>query len=289
MIGSAAWSEDGRHVWRSFWRCFVLCLAAALAATLVFRLPIIPVLLLLFLLACPIAGIWAYLVSCRPLPVPLGAAPDTHGHTLNWLAPWYDGVCGRLGLGHAFHVKTIELAAIRSGDHVLDIGCGTGVLTCLAARVAGPSGSIQGVDAAPDMVRIAREKAACIGARPRFDLALAEALPIPNADFDVVLASLVLDHLPDSVLQRALQEIRRVLKPEGRLIVVAFDQPKGFFARLVTVLLSVSSVLRRRSQGRMEDVLRQAGFRTARIGNWGRLIGIWRAEPVSADASAIGD
>lgn len=287
-MGSDVRSEDGRHIWRSFWRCFALCLAAVLAVTLAFRLPIIPVLLLLLLLACPIAGIWAYLVSRRPLPVPLGPVPKTHGHTLNWLAPWYDGLCGHLGLGHTFRVKTIELAGIRSGDHVLDIGCATGSLTCLAARVAGSSGSARGIDAAPDMVRIAREKAACIGARPRFDLASAEALPFPDADFDVVLASLILDHLPDPVLQTALQETRRVLKPEGRLIVVAFDRPKGFFARLVIMLLSVSSGLRRRSQGRMEDILRQAGFHTARIDNWGRLIGIWRAEPVSADASAIG-
>ncbi|WP_447954035.1 class I SAM-dependent methyltransferase [Sphingopyxis chilensis] len=287
MAGDTVRSDDARHVWRSFWRCFALCLAAVLAVTLAFRLPGW-LLLALLLLACPIAGIWAYLQSCRPLPVPLGPSSQTHGPTLNWLAPWYDGVCRHLGLGHAFHVKTIELAGIRSGEHVLDIGCRTGALACLAARVAGPSGRVRGIDASPDMVRIAREKAACIGARPRIDLASAETLPFPDAEFDVVLASMALDRLPSPALQAALQEIRRALKPEGRFIVVAVDQPAGLLARLFTVLLSVGLGLRRRSQGRMEEILRQAGFRIVRIGTWGRLIGIWRAEPISAESRPIG-
>ena len=288
MIENAARSDDERHVWRSFWRCFALCLAAALGVTLIFRLPIIPVLLVLLLLGCPIAGLWAYLHSCRPLPVSLGPAPNTHGHTLNWLAPWYDGVCRHLGLGNAFHVKTIELAGIRSGDHVLEIGCRTGTLTCLAARVVGPNGGARGIDVAPDMVRLAREKAACIPMRPRFDLASAEALPFPDAEFDVVLASLVLDQLPDPVLQTALREIRRVLKSQGRLIVVAFVRPKGILAGPASALLSVSLGLRRRSQDRMEHILGQAGFHALRIGKWGRLIGIWRAEPINPNAPAIG-
>lgn len=287
MAGDTIRSDDTRHVWRSFWRCFALCLAAVLAVTLAFRLPGW-LLLALLLLGCPIAGIWAYLQSCRPLPVPLGPAPERHGSTLNWLAPWYDGVCRHIGLGHAFCIKIIELAAIRSGEHVLDIGCRTGALACLAARVTGPTGSTQGIDAAPDMVRIAREKAARIGGRPHFELASAEVLPFREGDFDVVLASLALDRLPGPALQAALQEIRRVLRPEGRLIVVAFDRQKGFLARLFTVLLSVGLGLRRRSQGRMEDILRQAGFRIVRIGIWGQLIGIWRAQPISADSRPIG-
>ncbi len=288
MTGNATRSGDAHHVWRSFWRCFALCLVAALGVTLVFRFPIVSVLLILLLLGCPIAGLWAYLHSCRPLPVPLGPAPQSHGYSLNWLAPWYDGVCGHLGLGHTFYVKTIELAGIRSGEHVLDIGCRTGALTCLAARVASPGGSARGIDVAPDMVRLAREKAACIPTRPGFELASAEALPFSNGEFDVVLASLVLDRLPDGVLQTALREIRRVLKSHGRLIVVASVRPKGFLAGLAAVLLGVCLGLRHRSQGRMEHILGRAGFHVLRIGSWGRLIGIWRAEPINPNTSTLG-
>lgn len=287
MTWGTARSDDTRHVWRSFWRCFVLCLAAVLAATLAFRLPGW-LLLGLLLLACPIAGTWAYLQSCRPLPVPLGPAPQTHGPTLNWLAPWYDGACRRLGLGHAFHVKIIELADIQSGEHVLDIGCRTGALTCLAARVAGPGSSVKGIDAAPDMVRTAREKGACIGARPRFDLASAEALPFPDAEFDVVLSSLALDHLPDPTMKTVLEEIRRVLKPKGRLIVVAFDRQKSILAQLVTVPFRAGPGLRRQQGTSMENILGRAGFSAKRIGDWGRLIGIWRAAPISRGGTALG-
>jgi SAM-dependent methyltransferase len=254
-----------------------------LAVTLAFRLPSW-LFLGLLLLACPIAGTWAYLQSCRPLPVPLGPAPQTHGPTLNWLAPWYDGACRRLGLGQAFHARIIELADVRLGEHVLDICCRTGALACLAARVAGASGSAHGIDAAPDMVRMAREKAAFIGARPRFDLASAEALPFPDAEFDVVLSSLALDHLPDPAIKTVVEEIRRVLKPEGRLIVVAFDRQKSLLARLITV----PGTRWWHNGTSMADILGRAGFDAERIGDWGRPIGIWRAVPISRDGPALG-
>ena len=288
MIGDVAPSGTGRPIWRDFGRCFALCLAVALAATLAFRLPVGVVLLGLLLLGCPIAGLWAYGRSSRPLPVPLGPAPRTRAHTLNWLAPWYDGWCERLGLGPKFRIHTIELAAVRTGDRVLDIGCGTGALTRLAARVAGAGGSVLGIDAAPDMVRVAREKAAGADVRPRFELAAAEALPLPSGAFDVVLASLVLHALPGPVLMAALREVRRVLKPDGHLLVAEFDRPQGAPAWFVAMVLGVSPLMRRHIRGQTGPLLHAAGFEPVSLGKWGGLIAIWSATPVPLSVTRHG-
>ncbi|MCP2937650.1 hypothetical protein NK983_33635, partial [Salmonella enterica subsp. enterica serovar Typhimurium] len=72
MIGLHARRETGRPIWRDFGRCFALCLAAAIAAVLTFHLPLGAGVLGLLLLGCPVAALWAYWRSSRPLPVPLG-------------------------------------------------------------------------------------------------------------------------------------------------------------------------------------------------------------------------
>jgi len=88
--------------------------------------------------------------------------------------------------------------------------------------VAGPAGETCGIDPAPEMVELARRKAAQAGVTVRFEVGVIEALPYPPDHFDVVLSSLMLHHLPDELKRRGLAEIHRVLKPAGRLLAVDF-------------------------------------------------------------------
>ncbi|KSU67666.1 class I SAM-dependent methyltransferase [Arthrobacter sp. NIO-1057] len=105
----------------------------------------------------------------------------------------------------------LELAGEVTGRRILDIGCGAGPLTEQLLR---RGAQVSGFDASTAMIDLARER---LGTQADLKVArLGEALPYPNDSFDDAVASLVFHYLPDWTL--ALSEVRRVLKPGGRLI-----------------------------------------------------------------------
>ena len=81
-----------------------------------------------------------------------------------------------------------------------------------------------GIDPAPDMIRVAQQTPASRNSRARFRLGVIESLPFEAACTDVVLASLVLHHLPPDLRRAGLRGVCRVLRPGGRLVVVDFDR-----------------------------------------------------------------
>ena len=101
------------------------------------------------------------------------------------------------------------------------MGCGTGTLAlALDSRVG--TGEVHGIDASPEMIEVARKKATKSGATIDFQVALIEAIPFPDATFDLVTSSLMLHHLPDDLKRRGLAEIRRVVKSDGRFVAADF-------------------------------------------------------------------
>lgn len=153
---------------------------------------------------------------------PPAAAPATEGRLIRW-AGWYDLLLQVKFLGQLGKLRALplDLAAIRPGERVLDVGCGPGDLVLAAARRVGPSGSVVGIDAASEMIDVARRKAARHKDRPvQFRVEPVEAMSFPDGSFDVVLSSLMMHHLPGDLKQRALAEIRRVLRPGGRIVVI---------------------------------------------------------------------
>jgi ubiquinone/menaquinone biosynthesis C-methylase UbiE len=125
-----------------------------------------------------------------------------------------------------FRDEEVRLARIAPGEAVLDVGCGTGGLAIAAARAVGPSGSVVGIDPSPEMVGRARAKARRAGSAATFRTAAVEALPFPDASFDVVTFSLVLHQLPSDAFHRGMVEARRVLRPGGRLLAVDMGGPQ---------------------------------------------------------------
>jgi ubiquinone/menaquinone biosynthesis C-methylase UbiE len=127
-----------------------------------------------------------------------------------------------LGRERAFRDNLIRLADLTPGEAVLDVGCGTGSLAIAAKRAVGPTGTVNGIDASPEMLARAEKKAGRAGAAIVFRQAAAQALPFPGNQFDAAFSTVMLHHLPRSGREQCLREIKRVLKPRGRLLVVDF-------------------------------------------------------------------
>jgi ubiquinone/menaquinone biosynthesis C-methylase UbiE len=128
---------------------------------------------------------------------------------------------------------TLDLADLHAGYVVLDVGCGTGTLLLAAAERVGPSGALHGLEPSTEMAAHARHKAEA----HRVPLAVvegsADSLPYPPASFDAVFCTLVLHHLPGSMQEGAIREMRRVLRPGRRVVIVEWQRPKSF-ARAIT-------------------------------------------------------
>lgn len=151
------------------------------------------------------------------------SGPETAGLTLHQ-AGEYDFFSRLIGLGvnQSNSRMVVEMAGIKPGDRVLDVGCGTGNLTLTAAAAVGPSGSVAGIDASPEMVDKARKNAGRFGRAVDFQLGLIEKIPYPAASFDLVVNRLMIHHLPDDLKRRGLAEILRVLRPGGSLFIADF-------------------------------------------------------------------
>ncbi len=116
-----------------------------------------------------------------------------------------------VGVGNPF-----ALGPVRTGESVLDLGCGAGFDAFIAGQLVGPAGRVAGVDISPEMIAVAeagRAEAGC--PQVEFRLAPVEALPFPDGAFDVALSNGVLNLIPDK--PAALREVFRVLRPGGRL------------------------------------------------------------------------
>jgi len=110
----------------------------------------------------------------------------------------------------------LAAAALQPGERVLDLACGTGVVTRLAAEKVGSAGRVVGADVAADMIAVARSVAAPTGVEIEWHEADAASLPFPDDAFDVVLCQMGLMFMEDRA--GALTEARRVLASAGRLV-----------------------------------------------------------------------
>jgi ubiquinone/menaquinone biosynthesis C-methylase UbiE len=175
------------------------------------------------------------------------------------LLPLYDPAARFLFGEDAIKRRVLELADIRSGQRVLDVGCGTGTLA-LRVKEAQPDAQVVGLDGDPKALAIARRKAARAGLDVAFDEGFSYSLPYPDGSFERVLSSFVFHHLAGADKQRSLAEILRVLVPGGVFILLDFGRPVSFWERIIARGLSRSEPTRDNLEGRLVSRMRDAGF-----------------------------
>lgn len=134
--------------------------------------------------------------------------------------------------------RMLELAALCPGQRVVDVACGTGLVTLPAARQVGPEGHVTGVDLSERMVAGAATAAAETGvANVQFYRMDAEELELPDASFDVALSALGILYCPDPL--KALREMHRVLVPGGRVAVAVWgDRRRCGWAEIFPIVES---------------------------------------------------
>jgi len=159
----------------------------------------------------------------------------TRGRTLDHAAFVYDFVEPILMLGKQaeYDRHIVSLIELKSGDRVLDLGCGTGVMTrMIADKLDAKAGGVSlGIDAAAKMIRVARKKRE--SKTCRFEVEAAEKLPFENESFDAVVSSLFFHHVPIDLKEQSLSEAYRVLRPQGRLVIADMHTPTTWMGALV--------------------------------------------------------
>ena len=137
-------------------------------------------------------------------------------HLLDYEDAWLDGIPESTLASFAGTGNPFRLGALQLGEHVVDVGCGAGLDSLVAARMVGTEGRVIGVDMTPAMLAKARASATEMGcSQVTFREGYAEALPVPDGWADVGISNGVLNLMPDKAA--ALNEMARVLKPGGRL------------------------------------------------------------------------
>ncbi|MFL6043642.1 MAG: class I SAM-dependent methyltransferase [Propionibacteriaceae bacterium] len=151
---------------------------------------------------------------------------DQHKHDrlIHW-ARFYDVGNRLLGRrGRRMRAMLADDLQLGPGDRVLDVGCGPGRLAMIFAERVLPGGSVHGIDPSPEMIKLATTRAQKDGIPISFQVAFAQQLPFPDATFDALSCTLALHHVAEDDQRAAVEEMYRVLKPGGRLLIAEFQK-----------------------------------------------------------------
>ncbi len=131
------------------------------------------------------------------------------------IARWYDSIFGPLNAG--LRRLGLKMLPPREGMHVLDVGCGTGIQL---ASYQDAGCRVSGIDTSQAMLDVARRR---LGKGADLQLGDAARMPYPDGAFDLVLAATVLHEMDPEVRGSVLDEMKRVLRPDGRMLVIDFE------------------------------------------------------------------
>ena len=191
---------------------------------------------------------------------------------LRILTPFYDFIQKWIVRDKRYKSRLIEQAQILPGMRVMDLGCGTGTLAIMAKR-AQSDAEVVGLDADPEMLKMAHAKKDEEKLDVKFEVGFTNALPYPDASFDRVLSSIMIHHLKTPDKEKTAREIYRVLKPGGQLHVIDFGKPSTFYGKLLGPFLHKFEEANDNIDGKLPIMFRAAGLTVQEKGDFWTFFG----------------
>jgi len=193
----------------------------------------------------------------------LMAMTNIHRHYLpaagrDLFLPLYDPFTRLFGLD-ALRRDLLEQADLQPAYRVLDIGCGTGTLATLIKQEH-PTITVMGIDPDPKALARAERKATRAEVSVHFERGFADALPYADTTFDRVFSSLMFHHLARNEKEQSLREIRRVLRPGGRLEFLDLASPDAHAHGLLSRLVHSHAEVHDNVDHRIVQMMQSAGL-----------------------------
>jgi len=188
------------------------------------------------------------------------------------LTPFYDFIQKYIVRDIRYKSRLIEQAQIQPGQRVMDLGCGTGTLAIMAKQ-AQPQAEVFGLDADPQMLKVAQAKKDQEKLEVKFDVGFTNNLPYPDESFDRVLSSIMIHHLKTPDKEKTAHEIYRVLKPSGQLHIIDFGKPYTWYGKLLGPFLHKFEEANDNVEGRLPEIFGAPGLKTEIVGHFWTFFG----------------
>jgi len=188
------------------------------------------------------------------------------------LTPFYDFIQKYIVRDIRYKSRLIAHAQIQAGHRVMDLGCGTGTLAIMAKR-AQPQADIFGLDADPEMLKVAKAKKDQEKLEVKFDVGFTNNLPYPDEFFDRVLSSIMIHHLKTPDKEKTAHEIYRVLKPGGQLHIIDFGKPYTWYGKLLGPFLYKFEEANDNVEGRLPEIFGAPGLKMEIVGHFWTFFG----------------